>query len=184
MSLSVRLFNSAYYCSLALFNFLLLVAPFFSVRIFLLRVLRWKCEKGVSIHRGVEITSLTKPCCVGRNSVINKGVLLDNRKGIYIGENVSISQRCSIYTLGHDIDSVDFCGKGKSVVIGAHAVLFSGATIMPGVTIGVGAVVLPCAVVTKNIPDYAVAGGNPAIIKRYRSGPVTYELDHRIWFGI
>jgi acetyltransferase-like isoleucine patch superfamily enzyme len=184
MSLSARLLNSAYYFSVALFNLLLKITPFFSLRIILLRILRWKVEQGVSIHRGVEITSLTKPCFVGRNSVINKGVLLDNRRGIYIGENVSISQRCSIYTLGHDIESVDFCGKGEAVVIGSHAVLFSGATIMPGVTVGVGAVVLPCAVITKNLPDYAVAGGNPAVIKRYRRSPVSYKLDHRIWFGI
>ena len=39
---------------------------------------------------------------------------------------------------------------------------------MPGVTIGEGAVVAAGAVVTKNVPPYAVVGGNPARLIKYR----------------
>lgn len=42
------------------------------------------------------------------------------------------------------------------------------ASIMPGVTIGTGAVVAACAVVTKDVPPYAIVGGNPAKIIKYR----------------
>ena len=41
-------------------------------------------------------------------------------------------------------------------------------TLVPGVTIGEGVVVGSGSVVTKNIPDYAVIGGNPAKVIKYR----------------
>ena len=43
-----------------------------------------------------------------------------------------------------------------------------GATILPGVTIGDGAIIASCAVVTKDVPPYAIVGGNPAALLRYR----------------
>lgn len=45
---------------------------------------------------------------------------------------------------------------GNDVWIGGNA------TIMPGVHIGHGAIVSTASVVTKNVPDYAIVGGNPA----------------------
>jgi virginiamycin A acetyltransferase len=47
------------------------------------------------------------------------------------------------------------------------------ATIMPGVTIGHGAIVATSAVVTKDIPPYAIVGGNPATVIRTRFDPPT-----------
>ncbi len=49
------------------------------------------------------------------------------------------------------------------------------ATIMPGVTIGNGAIVASAAVVTRDVPAYAVVGGNPAAIIRSRFDPATVE---------
>lgn len=51
---------------------------------------------------------------------------------------------------------------GNDVWLGGYS------TIMSGVTIGDGAVVAACAVVTKDVPPYAIVGGNPAKIIRYR----------------
>lgn len=50
-----------------------------------------------------------------------------------------------------------------------------GAFILPGVTIGTGAVVAACAVVTKDVPPYAMVAGNPARIKKYRFSEKTIE---------
>lgn len=184
MKITQNFFRSIYYFVLAIFNLLLAVIPTFILRKTLLRLLGWKIGQNVSLHRALKITSLTTPCSVGDNSVINRNVLLDNRRRIEIGQNVSISQDCRIYTLGHDTDSDDFRGKGAKVIIDSYAVLFSCATVMPGVNIGLGAVVLPCSVLTKDLPDNAVAGGNPAVVKRYRKSSLKYHLDHRVWFGI
>ncbi len=53
--------------------------------------------------------------------------------------------------------------------------LGANATIMSGVTVGNGAVVAACAVVTKNVPPYAILGGNPARIIRYRFNEKTIK---------
>jgi virginiamycin A acetyltransferase len=49
------------------------------------------------------------------------------------------------------------------------------ATIMPGVTIGDGAIVATAAVVTRDVPPYAIVGGNPAALIRSRFDPPTVE---------
>lgn len=48
-----------------------------------------------------------------------------------------------------------------------------GATIMPGVTIGDGAIIATASVVTKDVPPYAIVGGNPAALIRYRFDDAT-----------
>jgi virginiamycin A acetyltransferase len=53
-------------------------------------------------------------------------------------------------------------------VVGNDVWIGYGATIMPGVTIGDGAIVATGTVVTKDVPPYAIVGGNPAAILRHR----------------
>lgn len=62
--------------------------------------------------------------------------------------------------------------KGDTTV-GNDVWLGNSATVMPGITIGDGAVVATSAVVTKDVPPYAIVGGNPATVLRYRFGPDT-----------
>jgi len=50
-----------------------------------------------------------------------------------------------------------------------------GATIMPGVRIGDGAIVATRSVVTKDVPPYAIVGGDPAQRIRYRFAPDVIE---------
>lgn len=61
----------------------------------------------------------------------------------------------------------DHSSKGE-VVIGNDVWLGAHATIMSGVTIGDGAVIAAQALVTKPVPPYAIVGGNPAKVIRYR----------------
>lgn len=58
-----------------------------------------------------------------------------------------------------------------------------GSTIMPGVTIGDGAIIASCSVVTKDVPPYAVVGGNPAqvIRRRFDDATIARLLELRWW---
>lgn len=69
------------------------------------------------------------------------------------------------------------------VTIGHDVSLGSGAVILSGVTVGHGAVVAAHAVVTQDVPPYAIVGGNPASIIRYRFDEATIEalLDVKWW---
>lgn len=64
--------------------------------------------------------------------------------------------------------------KGDTI-IGNDVWIGYGATLMPGVQVGDGAIVAAQAVVTKSVPPYAVVGGNPAQIIRYRFDEATIE---------
>lgn len=59
-------------------------------------------------------------------------------------------------------------GDKGPVRIGSDAWVGYGATIMGGVRIGDGAVVAACSVVTRDVEPYAIVGGNPAKVLRYR----------------
>ena len=64
--------------------------------------------------------------------------------------------------------------KGDTVV--GNDVWFGyGSTVMPGVRVGHGAIVATCSVVTKDVPPYAIVGGNPATVIRYRFDEATIE---------
>lgn len=72
--------------------------------------------------------------------------------------------------------------KGDTVVGNDDWIGF-GATILPGVTIGDGAIVGACSVVTRDVPPYAIVGGNPArvIRTRFTDDVVAELLDIRWW---
>ena len=121
---------------------------------------------------------------VGKNSVINFGCYLDNRRGIYIGDNVGIAHNTKIYTLGHDLDDPKFGTKGAPVYIKDNVFIFSIVMIMPGVTIGEGAIVLAGSVVTRDVEPWTIVGGNPAKIIRVRKRDIDYKTVYRYWFAL
>ena len=121
---------------------------------------------------------------VGKNSDVNFGCYLDNRRGIYIGDNVGIAHNTKIYTLGHDLDDPKFATKGAPVHIKDNVFIFSNAMIMPGVTIGEGAIVLAGSVVTRDVEAWTIVGGNPAKIIRVRKRDIDYKTVYRYWFAL
>lgn len=74
-------------------------------------------------------------------------------------------------------------GTNYPVIIGNDCWIGNGASIIAGVTIGDGAVVLSHAVVTKNVPPYAIVGGVPAKILRYRysAEEIDFLLKFKWW---
>lgn len=121
---------------------------------------------------------------MGALSVINFGCFLDNRRGIVIGNNVGIAHNTKIYTLGHNIDSPMFETRGAMVTIEDNVFIFSNAIIMPGVTIHEGAIVLAGSVVTKDVPEWSVVGGNPARFVKARNKTIEYQNNYSYWFAL
>ena len=120
---------------------------------------------------------------MGRNCVINFGCLFDGREyDISIGSNVSIGPNASILTLAHDPQSADFADKGGHVSIGDRVWIGFGAIVLPGVTLGEGAVVAAGAVVTKDVAPYTIVAGNPAVKVKDRNTTLGYELDYNPLF--
>ena len=89
---------------------------------------------------------------------------------IRIGENCLIAPGVHIYTATHPLSTkerISGAEYGKPVSIGDNVWIGGRAVINPGVTIGNNVVVASGAVVTKNVPNNVVIGGNPArIIKQ------------------
>ena len=160
-----------------LFNRLYSAVPSFAFRRLMLAASGSTLGRRSYIHSGARFFGFGR-ITLGDHSTVNRGCVLDNRGSIRIGSNVSIAHDCRIYTAGHDIDSPDFAVTTRDVVIGDRAVLFAAAMIMPGVTIGEGAVVFPGSVVTKDVAPYTVVGGNPAKPLRKRSRKLGYTIDY------
>lgn len=98
---------------------------------------------------------------IGRNVFINSNLLAMARGGITIEDNAMIAANVQLISNNHDPYDLPvlLC---KPVLIRESAWIGAGATILLGVCVGRHAVVGACAVVTKDVPDYAVAVGNPA----------------------
>lgn len=120
---------------------------------------------------------------IGPNSIIGFRSFLDGRGHLKIGSHVDIASEVLIYTDEHDINSATFGNSFGPVVINDYVFIGPRAIILPGVTIGRGAVIAAGAVVTKNIPDFEVWGGVPAkkISDRQNKNP-TYKLGRAMWF--
>lgn len=112
---------------------------------------------------------------IGNNTVINRFTYLDGRVPMYIGNNVNISHYVLIHTLTHDPQSRDFVCVEGPVAIMDNAWIGARAMILPGVTIGEGAVVAAGAIVTKDVAPYSIVAGAPA----RKIGVRNQDLDYK-----
>ena len=108
-------------------------------------------------------TDFGKNIKVGRNVFINSGCCFQDQGGIEIGDGTLIGHQVVIATLNHDPDPEKrgdmFPRPDKN---GAKQWIGSHATLLPGVTVGEGAIVAAGAVVTRDVPPRSVVAGVPA----------------------
>ena len=102
---------------------------------------------------------------VGENFYANFDCTILDVCEVHIGENCMLAPGVQIYTATHPLHPVERnSGKeyGKPITIGNNVWIGGSAIVNPGVNIGENVVIASGSVVTKNIPDNVVVGGNPA----------------------
>lgn len=143
-------------------------------------VMRYEIGPGSTILVDVRF-SARRNLRIGAHTVVNNGCRIDNRGGVVLGSSVSLSYGTTVYTKGHAIDANDFHTVSAPVTIEDKVWVCAGATVLPGVTLHEGSVVLTGSVVPKDVGPYQVVGGNPAAPVGERSSDLDYELDFRPW---
>ncbi|CAH0497199.1 DapH/DapD/GlmU-related protein [Novosphingobium sp. CECT 9465] len=119
---------------------------------------------------------------IGNNTAINRFCYLDGRGPLYIGNNVNVSHYTLIHTLTHIVNSPYFHAQQRPVAIMDDAWIGARAIILPGVTIGQGAVVAAGAVVSRDVPPYAIVSGNPAQVVGERTRDLRYKTRYFPFF--
>jgi acetyltransferase-like isoleucine patch superfamily enzyme len=148
----------------------------------LIRVLLYRHAFGMKIAKRVRIDGdclIWGPgrITIGTGTVINRGVVLDGRFPLTIGDHVSVSIQSVLLTLEHDLCDPNFRAVGAPVSIGDRAFIGAKALVLPGVSIGENAAVAAGAVVTKDVPAAAIVGGVPARPIGSRPENLHYRFD-------
>lgn len=140
----------------------------------------------------------------GNRTQIDNNVYLNHPQNIEIGDYVSIRSDVQLYGLGgikigkgsilahgveilsanhnynsKDLKSLPFDERWdkRQVVVGKYVWIGANVMILPGVTIGEGAVIAAGSVVVKDVEDMAVVGGNPAKLIKYRDKEIYNQLN-------
>ena len=127
---------------------------------------------------------------VGKNFFANYNCTIIDVAKVKIGDNCQMAPNVAIYTAGHPLHPVSrnsMYEYGISVTIGDNVWIGGNTVIMPGVHIGSNTVIGAGSVVTKDIPDWVVAVGNPCrVIKQITEDDKKYyykdrEFDPEAW---
>jgi maltose O-acetyltransferase len=156
--------------------------PFHHLRRFFYRLSGMKIGAGSSIHM---FANFYQPAniSIGKDTVIGIGSFIDGREKVSIGDHVDIASEVMIYNSHHDIDSEDFGPVSAPVIIKDYVFIGPRAIILPGVTLGKGAVVGAGAVVTKDVGELTIVGGVPASpIRRRKLKKLNYKVGRARWF--
>lgn len=119
-------------------------------------------EKNMNIDYGINTH-------IGSHVFINFNFTLLDCAKVTIGNNVFIGPNVQLYTAHHPLEIEarnEHIGFAEPITIGNNVWIGGGAMVLPGVTIGDGAVIGSGSVVTKDIPENAIAFGNPCKVHK------------------
>lgn len=165
--------NAAYFLYIAFFRF----TPedyrpyslfFPALRRLLAKTFLLKCGKNLRVKYNCDVSMNIE---VGDNSEFGQRCLIHS--GVTIGNDVIMGPDVKIYTRNHIFTSISepirVQGKKSSnTAIGNDVWIGANSLIMSGVRINDHAIVAAGSIVTKDVPKYAIVGGNPAKVIKYR----------------
>lgn len=157
---------------------------------FIVRIKRYELQSGQKIKfipqggYDLYIAGDLSKFKIGKTSHLKSNTLIECSGGVEIGEYFHTGKGLTIFSTNHNYNSekmipYDEVDIEKKVIIKDFVWVGANVTIVPGVTIGEGAIVGAGSVVTKDVPDCAVVGGNPAKILKYRNKENFYDLKKR-----
>jgi acetyltransferase-like isoleucine patch superfamily enzyme len=135
--------------------------PLHSFRRFIFSLAGVQLGRGSTIHVGARFYQ-PENITIGEDTIIGDHATLDGRATLNIGSHVDIASEVMIFNSQHDINHPQFSAIEAPVTIGDYVFIGPRAIILPGVTLGKGAVVAAGAVVTKDVDPGQVVGGVPA----------------------
>lgn len=110
---------------------------------------------------------------IGNNCQINEDVYIQSA---VIGDHVLIAQHVALLAVTHNFENLDMpileqgSTKPNPVVVEDKVWIGRNVIVMPGIRLGKGSIIGAGAVVTKSVPAYAIVGGVPAKVLKYRNG--------------
>lgn len=145
---------------------------------------------------------------LGRLVILDNAKLQGRLENLQVGDQVSLGRceialhdkvsigRCAVLndgvillTASHGLTDPQWKHKKKPIQIAEYAWIATNAIILPGVSIGRGAVVGAGAVVRENVADYAVVTGNPSVVtsiertRKLNYSPVLFNAPFEAWVG-
>ncbi len=141
--------------------------PSSALRVSLLRVFGAAVGAGVVIKPGVHI-KYPWHLVVGDNCWLGEECWVDNLTTVRLGANVCVSQGAYLCTGNHDWKDPAFGLIVAPISLGDGAWVGARAVLMPGVTLGAGAIAAAGSVVSKDIPAWEIHAGNPAQFTKQR----------------
>jgi len=127
------------------------------------------------LHNSFLYADTKSPIFIGNRTCINSNVTIDSADGgeIVIGNDVMIGPNVILRASNHHYENRDIPinkqgHTGGKIIIGDDVWIAANVVIVPNVTIGRGAVIAAGSVVTKDIPEFVLAGGVPAKVIKTR----------------
>lgn len=152
--------------------------PISVVKGLLLRVFGAQVGRGVIIKPGVRVKYPWR-LSIGDHCWIGEDCWIDNLANVTLEDDVCLSQGVYLCTGNHDWNDPAFGLKIGTITIDSGSWIGAKSIILPGVSVKTGGVALAGSVVVRDIPEWQIHGGNPAVFKKVRrlgSGVTGKEL--------
>jgi acetyltransferase-like isoleucine patch superfamily enzyme len=142
------------------------------IRYVLLKTIANNVGDNVAVHPNVYIFNY-EGLSIGNNVSIHPMSYIEAKGGIKIGDDVSIAHAVTLLSVNHIYSDINTPIKDqgidyKETEIKSNVWIGAKASVLAGIMVGSGSIIATGAVVTKNVDEYAVVGGIPATVIKYR----------------